>query len=357
MVNNNSGGVENDTPVKGVEIRYINSPLGPVQQQVLNMITKEFLTIKEIARVRHVTVQSVYIIIDKLKEKGYLAGIYIPGYKTWGVENRGSRGEGGGFKPSVNHNDEVIRLHGEQFRVPVKGIFNRQKYFTEFMGRVMIVMGKRILFWEHCVEIYPHADEEGKKGQDLGFWGKDEDEADAKSFDFHLRLMNYLQGYANIKLITEGARVERVLAHYRDCRVQAHYATTHDAIARDYLKRKQTLKIIDKDGKLWMVVDNSFYFEEREAVNPKTSGPDSRIVNRHLNSWRENPQCPTLPELAIIVNEMNLISKQFATGVNANTQILGIMLNLLKSFLPTPQEHTPDEKDRPYSDSKPTYLG
>ncbi len=340
--------VERKAPYKKVESSSSRDKLPIVQEQVLEMVTSNFLTIEKIASVRGVTVQAIYKTIKKLKLKGYLTGTYIEGFKAWGVTNEGTRGEGEGFS-----NDKTIRLHGEQFKIPIIEILNKRKY-QSLLGQEKIIFGRRVRFWKKCIEVYPNAKEEGKEGQNLGFFGKDEDEADAKSAEFHLRLFNHIQDYAKVKIIRVGVQLERVIAHYR---VQAHYATTHDAIAQSYIKQKQVFKIIERNGICWMLADNSFGLVEREATHPKTSGPDSRIVNKHLNSWRDNPDCPTLPELAIAVKELCINSNNVVDSVSSNTQTLGIILSLIKSFLPNGEKHTSDEKDNSRPGSPPPYIG
>ena len=66
-----------------------------------------------------------------------------------------------------------------------------------------------------------------------------------------------------------------------------HYSLVKNAIAKDYLNRKDKLHVWDKDGKLWLLIDNSFNLEELENVHTKTSKDDNKIVQDDFNSLKE----------------------------------------------------------------------
>lgn len=73
-------GVENFKPL-GVESQGGEVDISPSQKEVLILLTKEFLTIKQIALRRKTSIQAIYKIIGKLKQKGIL-----------GLGNRGLKG-------------------------------------------------------------------------------------------------------------------------------------------------------------------------------------------------------------------------------------------------------------------------
>jgi DNA-binding CsgD family transcriptional regulator len=81
---------------KGLIYHSGNLQLTKTEQEILHLITDEFLTLKQIAYRRQTSLQAVYKIIKKLKEKGVLN----KGLKK--VENS---------RPTFNQND--IRLHGQ----------------------------------------------------------------------------------------------------------------------------------------------------------------------------------------------------------------------------------------------------
>ncbi len=62
------------TTKKGLKSPHLNLKLTRVEEEVLDLITTEFLTVKKIALRRKCSLQSVYKIIKKLKEKGVYVG-------------------------------------------------------------------------------------------------------------------------------------------------------------------------------------------------------------------------------------------------------------------------------------------
>lgn len=66
-----------------------------------------------------------------------------------------------------------------------------------------------------------------------------------------------------------------------------HHSLIKNALARDYRKKGQKLKVFDENG-LWLIIDNSFNLDELETIG-KGAVPDNVKVQDFFNSLKRNP--------------------------------------------------------------------
>jgi len=76
--------------------------LTTAQKEILHLLTDEFLTIKQIAQRRNVSLQAIYKIVAKLKKKGAFDG-----------------GLNKVRKVQSTHNKSDVRLHGQEFNIKI----------------------------------------------------------------------------------------------------------------------------------------------------------------------------------------------------------------------------------------------
>jgi len=69
----------------------------------------------------------------------------------------------------------------------------------------------------------------------------------------------------------------------------SHHALMNNGLAKEYNHNKEKLRVFSKDG-LWLLIDDSFGFDELECVHPTTARADmDGVVNMFFNSLKEAP--------------------------------------------------------------------
>jgi hypothetical protein len=106
--------------------------------------------------------------------------------------------------------------------------------------------------------------------------------------------------------------------------VNCHIAQVGNELAKEVNKEQIKVYTLD-DGKLWLVIDNSFNLHELETLHPKTALPDMRdIVAPYFNDMRQNPHY--LPSS----------TKAYIDGLKENQDII---LNTQKEYAYAIKEH------------------
>src|SRR3990167_10179093 len=148
------------------------------QNEVLRLITDEFLTIKQIAQRRHCSIQAIYKIIAKIKKKGYL-GIGLN--KVEKVE------------PTYNQSD--LRLHAQELNIKI--LWQDSNYQKQLeKSNVLFLDSNTIRLYKNSIEIY--------SGQ--SFLGKEVNEAENKSLTYWQHFLTRLEHDLKISLLKNRAR-------------------------------------------------------------------------------------------------------------------------------------------------------
>jgi biotin operon repressor len=253
---------------KGLKL-HKKTKLTKAENAVLHLLTDEFLTIKKIALQRECSIQAVYKIIKKLKEKG----AYDLGLKK--VEK---------VQPTFNQTD--IRLHGQEFNIKILWQDNKYQELLE-KSNVLFLDGNTIRLYKNSIEIY--------SGQ--SFYGKESAEAEKNSLEYLNRFLARLEHDLKINLIKQRSRNIRV--------VNQHYARGDSEICDNATKERKRIWIYaEEDGKLAYITDDSFGMREDETVHTKTAKPDREAIDKQINDWRLNNP-PTNSQLAVFQAETN----------------------------------------------------
>ena len=289
---------------KKVENKGIVSKITKAEKEVLHLLTKEFLTVKQIAIRRKTSDKAVYKIISKIKKKGILTGL-------------NKRGD------TIQPKPQECRLHGQQFHINI--LYKDHRYKSHIKKTNMIELdGNTIMMYPNSVEIYSNT----------SFYADDEHKATFKSLLYWNRIFRKLENQLSIILIK--SRKQNIKL------VQQHYAETNNEIAKDCNNQADKIRIYaQEDGKLCFMIDNSFNLNEAETTHPTTAKRDYTQFKKQINDWRINNP-PTLSEIMHLVNEMAETNKETAAGLNT-------VVNLLK-----PNNNiTPTETIK----RKPKYIG
>lgn len=254
---------------KSLNYRSRNPSLTNTEKEVLHLITDEFLTIKQMAQRRGVTIQAIYKIVKQLKKKG----AYDGGLNR--VENKVEKAE------STYKTD--IRLHGQEFNIKIVWQDNKYQKSLE-KSNTLFLESNTMRLYKNAIEIY--------SGQ--SFFGKTTNEADKKSFDYWERFFARLEHELNIIIKKQRSRNIKEVNH--------HYARGNSEICENAEENKERIWVYaEEDGKLAFITDDSFGFKEDECVHPTTAKQDRDAVDKQVNDWRINNP-PTNSQLAINLN-------------------------------------------------------
>lgn len=223
--------------------------LSKEQNEILNYLTKDFLTIKEIANLRNTSTKGVYKTISKLKKKGILKGVEQNSYIR------------GGRSKSIINNNDTYRLHAVSYIIKI--IDNNSRYENIRKVRNKDELDNNTLcLYEDKIVIYLNKD----------FFGNDPKTCEEKSLDYISRFITIIEN--NYKIILKKGN-QCNLYQFR-----GEIAKTNDPYAKKCNIEKEKIKIYDEKGKIRLLVDNSQNLNELEAVNNEKHIDDMDTINK-----------------------------------------------------------------------------
>ncbi len=283
------------------------------EQEIIDMLVVEKLTIKQIASRRKTSIQAVYQIVQNLKEKG----AFTTGHKK--VENFG-----GSIQLPLKNG---IRLHAEQWLIK---ILWKPDSFQKFINTKIHKDNNEIRIHDDSIEVYSvHS-----------FFGSDTWAATAKSIDYwnfffakleqELRVIFLKSGSTNIK------------------RVKAEYAHIRNGLAIQAEAEGAKIQIrAREDGKVWFVIDNSFNLHEAETKHPQTAHKDMRdVVEPFFNDLRDNESVP-LSQISVFIAQSSKQLNEVTHALTALAHSEQALVTTMKAMLPKPQEKEIVPKERP----------
>lgn len=285
------------------------TPLTGAEKEVLHLLTEEFLTIKQIQQRRQCSLQAVYKLIKKLKQKGaYDSGLNM-------VEK---------VEPTFNQSD--LRLHGQELNIRI--LLQNPKYQAELdKSNTLFLDGNTIRLYKNSIEIY--------SGQ--SFYGKTINETEARSLDYWKRFMVRLEHDFGVILVKNRARNIKI--------VNQHWARGNSEICDNSREHRERVWIYaEEDGKLAFITDDSFGFREDETVHPVTAKPDRGAIDKQVNDWRLNNP-PTNSELASNLNRASEIILQNQELIVGLPSVLNKLERQIKSHLKLIQEYRKENKN------------
>ena len=284
--------------------------LTPTEQDVLYLLTKDFLTPKRIAIRRKTSDKAVYKIISKLKKKGIINAGFQEVEKTRGtIQPFQSKGH-------------YIRLHGQEFNINILFKDHRYKEVLEKCN-VINIDGNTIKLNRNSIEVY--------SGQ--SFYADEVQKATVRSFAYWNRFFARLEHDIKVILIKPRSQNVRLVNH--------HYSEVNNEFAKECEKKADKIRIYTTDdGKLWFTIDNSFNLHEAETQHPRTAQEDMQeAVKPFFNDLRDNSP-PTLSAVMGLIRASVAINKETAAGLNIIVQLLN-----------------PKQPEDKQSEGRPDYFG
>jgi DNA-binding CsgD family transcriptional regulator len=308
---------------KGSLLQHGSPKLTVAEKDVLHLLTKEFLTVSQIAVKRSTTTRAVYKIRKGLIEKGILS---IVNQAIFPQEMKVHK-KGGHSSEPVNH---FIRLHGEQYHIKIISCDDRYRQLISQGNKRIELDGQVVFCYRNSVEIYSN----------LSFFGKTPGECDSKSLSYWTHFFVRLEQSIKCILMKRD--------HMNISRVKAEYAETDNELAKTAIKEHDKVRVVGSDGKVWLLIDNSFGFKECETVHPKESKQDMQdVVQPFFNDLRENEYVP----LSEISKNLAIMSKQITElshAVRANASTINTILEVIR-----PQSDDPHK----FNEKRPDYFG
>lgn len=291
---------------KGLKLHH-HSSLTPTQIDIKNLLTSEFLTIKQIAHRRKTSIQAVYKVRKQLIKLGEIS-----------IGNEG-------LKNSTHlHKKRDIRLHGQEINIKI--IYQNPTYQRLLnKSNTVFIDGNTIRLYKNAIEIYC-----GKS-----FYGKTTEEVDNKSLNYIQRLLLRLENDFKVVLVKNRARNIRI--------VNQHYARGDSELSeKAHDERNRVWVYAEEDGRLAFITDDSFGFKEDETVHPTTGKKDREAIDKQINDWRINNP-PTNSQLSThilqVTQNQAMFNQNFESHVSAVRELGSSVRQLTKQVIYLQEEN------------------
>lgn len=270
------------------------------QSEIYNLYIKEYKTIKQIATRLNISVQAVYKILKKLKNKGILS--------RFPQEIKNSE-KGGCCHYSTSVSYGKIRLHNEQFKIIP---FYKSKDYK--INKRIMIDSNTIITYKNCIMIFSNT----------SFYGKTETEAEHKAQRYWNRFFIRVENDLNVLFLKN--RKQNIK------RVYAHYAEVNNELAQEAIKTKQKIRFKAEDNKSWLIADFSNKRPELETVHPQTAFIDMQTIRPFFNNLRNDPHI--LDKILNTINQLAEQNKLTATELNITTKSLNTLITLVSPNKP-----------------------
>lgn len=262
---------------------------------IVKMLKDGPLTVKQLSRRRKTTRQAVEKLLKSMEKKGEITrqGCLVVAYRCT------PQGVGINMQPPLNA-DHPIRLHGEEWSIGI--IYGSQKWERKRAGASSFWLeGNRIVPYRDSLTIFSYQ----------SFEGIDCDEAERQASPYWVRFFRRIEQLYGIIVLKE--RSENIR------RVKAHYADTGNELADELRKKKEKLRVFStKDGKEWLLADDSHSLSEFETTHSATR-KDDRTAKEDM----EQVVAPVFNDLRDLAREGRLVlpSQQLAVQAQQNATL------------------------------------
>lgn len=240
--------------------------------EVLNYLTEDFLTIKQIAKRRQTTERSVYKIRQNLITKGYLTILNQPLKKRFTKR--------GGHLPSQGRSNKSNSLGGgnsfvaaQQFRIELLG---KGKRYEKLIGTYPKLEGVTIQCSRNTLFL----------SSNLEFRGKDIHEAWSEAVNFWESFFPRLEHYLGVYFYKEGKQNIRL--------VRQKLGQGNSKIVKRSRRSGKEIKVYDwKDFKLSVFSDHSHGGFDLHEVHPETNLQDADAIERLISDVARHKVLPS----------------------------------------------------------------
>jgi hypothetical protein len=286
--------------------------LTDIEQDVLTLLTKEFLTQNKIAIRRGCSQQAVSKVIIKLRKKGLINSVFQEVVKnrptpqpiySYGLQNTPSF--------PVEHQ---IRLHSQEFNIRI--LYKDQRYKEQLQkANTINIDGNTIRLYRNTLEVY----------SGHSFYADDTQKATSESFEYWNRLFARLENDLKITLVKSRSQNIKL--------VNQHYSEINNEFAKECEKKADKIRVYTTDdAKLWFLIDNSFNLHEAETVHPETAKQDmGEVIQPFFNDLRYNKP-PLISEIWKITALNTTHQEIFGTSLELYNKQIQLHLNVLQNM-------------------------
>lgn len=261
------------------------------QEKLVYLLEKKGLTLKQASIVLKTTPRSVERLYHRIKEKG-----------VWKDTDQNSKNGRGGLPPySTDHFG--VRLHNIQWHITPSYLSERY-HVRRMKGQSFRFGDCSLVLQAKNFEIYSSQD----------FWGVNADECMRKALEFFwgwFPEVERLLGVVFVKDKSTGVRL-----------VRSHYAEVGNELAQDVKARKDRLKFVGSDSKVWLEVDASLGVPELEAVHAVSSREDMNKVKPFFDDLRKQEQPILLSEVMLLLDRQAKVNLETAQGLLSMVRVL-----------------------------------
>lgn len=266
-------------------------------QQIMIMRKKKGILSKE----------ATYRPLRNLRGKGYLSNDYRIVEKLGGTQQHSQQ---------LQHQ---LRLHGQQFSI---NILYKDHRYMKFLDKCnsRIINNQHIMFYKDKIVVY------GTES----FFGEDVHKCMSQSMKYWNKFIRILEN--DYQLILLKPRSNNIKFFNQ------HWAEVGNELANEYNDNCEKLRVYGADdGKLWLLVDNSFNMHELEATHPIKSPVDITKVRNVFNDIRDKDS--PLPSVAYeqFTTLLNIVEQMGNQNRIQQTQIqtsIELHNNLIKTLTP-----------------------
>lgn len=301
---------------KSLKLQGQQPQLTPLEKEILYYLTQEFLTVEQIATRRGTSLNAIYKVRKKLLNYGLINKANIA---TSTVVNVVEKKRGHSKQPLKN----MIRLHAEHYHINLVWCDGNYRSLVGKRVHRFSLDDNTVMCYRNCIEVYSNS----------SFFGLTPDEADSKAMNYWSRFFSKLESKLKVVIVKNGSM--------NITRVRSEWAETDNELAKSSLRENQKIRVVGEDGKVWLIVDNSFNFKEIENVHPRTGKHDMQnIVQPFFNDLRNNEALlPSQLSKAVLDTQKQL--NEFANGLNSLTANVNGIVSLMKAKV-KPQEFKED---------------
>lgn len=325
-------------------INYIKTsgklPINGTKQRLsyhLKKLKKEGVLVKLGYATYSIDEEKKKLFLDKISKKEVKKTPKVRGdnVKNFTSENKKIRGHGFVFVLDLEKTPKIPRWEDRKRFMDSRNISYKQLWQNRD-GEKIIYKEHKIWLTNKRIIIYT------PKG--LSYFGESaEDTQKYAIYDVH-QILKHIEYLFKISLSKNGV--------YQVDISRQHYAKTDDPLAKKYNKNKDKLEV-KKDGKTWLLIDNSFGLDELETVDNKTSNKDmDKKIVPYFNDIRDHENL--LP--SEVTKNIYILQKQLqemAQGQVNNQYQLNSTVKMLNMLLGKENEAELSPEDK----SIPSYIG
>lgn len=266
--------------------------LSKEQEEVMYYLIDEFLTIPKIASIRNTSTKAVYKTIKKLKDKGFIKGV-----------EKNTLVKGGGYKVTPKSNNKNYRLHAQSFTI---NILDLKDYYLKLLKKRNRdeLDNNSIILYKDKIVIYYNKD----------FWGESVNDCIRLSLSYTDRFITMLENNYKIVLKTN---TKCDIKEFR-----GEISKINDPYAREININKEKIRVYDEEGTLRLIVDNSYNYDELEAVSKNYRQDMKSIEAKWLDLLKTDFK---LSEAENHIKSLQVVDKVMASKIEYIVEIIGNM--------------------------------